>query len=147
MKQSPQEKHFLNLAGEYGVCSELAKRGITANLTFGNYKSADVIFFDINTKIVSTIEVKTTSSNRVVTGFFQKYTTPDTLHPDYWVIVQIQENLKSKYYVLSHNEMSRIQMERNNMKEWERINGVDNILIQSIEEFEDDWKKITVQEK
>ena len=37
------EKYFLNLAGEFAVCSELAKRNIQANLTLGNKKSVDLI--------------------------------------------------------------------------------------------------------
>lgn len=36
-----EEKYFLNIAGEFAVCSELAKRNIQANLTFGNKKAVD----------------------------------------------------------------------------------------------------------
>jgi hypothetical protein len=37
------EKYYLNLAGEYRVCSELLKWNIFATVTFGNMKGADVI--------------------------------------------------------------------------------------------------------
>ena len=48
MKQSTEEKHFLNLAGEYGVCSELAKRGIHSSLTYGKQKAANIIITDVD---------------------------------------------------------------------------------------------------
>ena len=38
-----EERYFLNIAGEFAVCSELAKRNIQANLTLGSKKSVDLI--------------------------------------------------------------------------------------------------------
>lgn len=142
MKQSQEEKHFLNLAGEYGVCAELAKRQIHSSLTYGNHKAADVIAINTDTKKVGVIEVKTTRSNRVVTGFFQKYITPKTQHPDFWVIVRIDEDNLSHFYILTHDEMSKIQMTSNKMTKWEAVNGVDNIHIDLIKEYKDGWGKI-----
>ena len=78
IKQTTDEKHYLNLAGEYGICSELAKRGIMANLIFGHHKAADVLVVNTNSKKAVIVEVKTTRSNRVVTSFFQKYKTTTT---------------------------------------------------------------------
>ena len=43
MKQTVEEKHFLNLSGEYLVCAELLKRNISASITYGNQKAADII--------------------------------------------------------------------------------------------------------
>lgn len=71
-KQS--EKYLVNLAGEYGVCAELSKRGIPCSLTYGNAKAADVIVFGMQErKTCYVVEVKTSKSTRFVTGFFQKY--------------------------------------------------------------------------
>ena len=143
MKQSQEEKHFLNLSGEFGVCAELAKRQIYASITYGNHKSADVIVINPQTNKALVIEVKTTKSNRIVTGFFQKYKMPETLHPDFWIIVHIDENYTSNYFILSHAEIASIQMSRNQMKEWMHIEkGVDNILLNSLTTYKNDWDKI-----
>lgn len=142
MKQKQEEKHFLNLSGEYGVCAELAKRQINSSLTYGNHKAADVMVINPETRKALVIEVKTTKSNRIVTGFFQKYKTPETQHPDFWVIVHIDKDNNSNYYVLTHVEMSKIQMTRNGMTEWNSVNGVDNILLEHIKTYKNDWEKI-----
>ena len=143
MKQKQLDKHFLNLTGEYGVCSELAKRGITANLTLGNFKAVDVLFADLANKKIWTIEVKTTSSNRVVTGFFQKYHSKEVFGPNFWIIVKVEKNLISRYFILTHVEMGDIQAQRNGMKSWGKVNGVDNILLNHINLYENKWKTIT----
>lgn len=142
MKQTQQEKHFLNLSGEYGVCAELSKRQIDSSLTYGNHKAADIMVVDSITKKALIIEVKTSKSNRIVTSFFQKYKTPETPHPDIWVIVHIDKENFSNYYILTHEEMSKVQMERNKMDKWQYVNGVDNILIENIKEYKDNWQKI-----
>ena len=142
MKQSSEEKHFLNLAGEFGVCAELFKRNIHANLTYGNHKATDIIV--IANKRSFTIEVKTSMTNRVVTSFFQKFHTLETPHPDFWVIVHIdKQSLKSVFYVLTHKEMSKEQMKRNGMTEWHKIaGGVDNVLLSQLEGYKDKWDTI-----
>lgn len=142
MKQKQEEKHFLNLSGEYGVCAELAKQQINSSLTYGNHKAADVMVISPETRKALVIEVKTTKSNKIVTGFFQKYKTPDTPHPDFWVVVQIDNDNYSSYYVLDHGEMAKIQMTRNGMTKWNYVKGVDNILLDQIKPFKNDWGKI-----
>ena len=142
MKQSPEEKHFLNLAGEFGVCAELFKRNIHANLTYGNHKATDIIV--ITNKQSFSIEVKTSMTNRIVTSFFQKFHTPEISHPDFWVIVHINaNNLQSEFYVLTHNEMAKEQMKRNGMTEWHKITGgVDNVLLSQLESYKNKWETI-----
>jgi len=144
MKQKNEEKHFLNLSGEYGVCAELNKRQVYSSLTYGKHKAADVLVINPEERKAFVIEVKTTKSNRVVTGFFQKYKTPETPHPDFWVIAHIDENYISNYYVLTHEEMSKIQMARNGMTKWGYVKGVDNILLEQVKKFHNDWNKIEV---
>jgi hypothetical protein len=39
MAKSSTEKYKLSMAGEYGVCAELSKRGFDASITFGNMKN------------------------------------------------------------------------------------------------------------
>ena len=142
MKQTQLEKHFLNLAGEYGVCAELAKYEILGSITYGMHKAADIIVVNPENKKSFVIEVKTTKSNKIVTGFFQKYKTKETIHPDFWVIVHIDNENKSFFYVLTHNEVASIQMKANGMKEWKEIIGVDNVKIEPFLEHENKWEKI-----
>ena len=143
MKQTQEEKHFLSLAGEFAVCSELLKRQVVASVTYGKHKATDVIIFDKNKKVL-TIEVKTSMQKRIVTGFFQKYTTKETAHPDFWVIVNInKDNLQNEFYVLTHNEMATEQMKRNRMTEWHEVKGgVDNVMLSQLESYKNKWDTI-----
>jgi len=140
--KNQEEKYNLNLAGEYAVSSELAKRNIQFNLTLGNKKAVDIIVLKEENKAI-TIEIKTTNKNRIVTGFFQKYKTPDVPHPDIWIFVIIDKLLVSRFFILTHKEVAKIQMKRNNMNKWQEIkNGVDNLVLSDIIDFENKWNKI-----
>ncbi len=136
-----EDKYFINLVGEYAVCSELAKRKIQANLTLGNKKAVDIIVLRDDNKAV-TIEVKTTKKNKIVTGFFQKYNSPESPHPQIWVLVSIDEQNKTRFFILTHQELASIQMKVNKMSNWKYVNGVDNIPIQQITDYENKWEKI-----
>lgn len=142
MANSATEKSFLSLTGEYAVCSELQKRGVQCSLTYGNQKATDVVVLNEETKTFRRIEVKTSRSNRFVTNFFQKYYDSRT-HPDYWVIVHIEDNNDTHFYIMTHKEMGDIQMVRNKMTEWHRVEkGCDNVVVNNIEMYKDDWNKI-----
>ncbi len=145
MAKSNRYKSQLCMAGEFGVCAELSKRGHDVSLTMGNYKAVDIFVFlhDSNETVAKRIEVKTSRSTRFVTGFFQKYYDKSlSNHPDYWVLVYIDPNNISHYYILTHEEMGNVQMARNKMTTWERINGCDNVLLKDIKAYEDLWNKI-----
>ena len=141
-----KNKQSLSLSGEYGVCSELHKRGVLASITYGNSKSADIIIVKADKAFV--VEVKTSMKQRIVTSFFQKYTTRDTTpRPDFWVIAHINEQtLLTDFYVLTHEEMASEQMKRNNMSEWEVSDGmkkgVCNILLPQLSEYKNRWDTI-----
>ena len=142
MATSSTIKQQLSMSGEYGVCSELCKRGLDVSLTMGNAKAID-IFVKGSNGTYKTIEVKTSRSKRFVTGFFQKYGDKSKLHPDYWVLVHIDKNNISHYYILTHDEMGQVQMARNGMTEWGPVEGgVDNVLLANVAAFEDQWHKI-----
>lgn len=136
------KKLQLGMAGEYSVCAELLKRGHNASITMGNAKAVDIIIFTSD-NTYRRIEVKTSRNKRFVTGFFQKYYDKTlALHPDFWVLVHLDEEFKSRYFILTHEEMGSVQMKRNEMDDWERIVGCDNVLLKDIEQFEDKWEKI-----
>lgn len=137
------EKYLTSLSGEYGVCSELAKRGILASITFGNLKSTDIIINSIQDSKLYSLEVKTSRKAKFVTGFFQKYYSKEIKGPDFWILTNVDKNLRSRYFILSHEEMANVQMQRNGMTAWRKINGVDNVLMNQVLEYEDSWEKIT----
>jgi len=150
--QTKPTKYHLNLAGEYRVCSELLKRGIFATVTFGNMKGADVIAVGSN-RNAAVVEVKTSRSQRFVTGFYQKYKTPKVEHPTFWVLYSVRLKLEpmiERFFVLTHEELAEAQARRNfpgKRLKWEEVarrvkQGVDNVLAQDLEEHEDAWDKI-----
>ncbi len=137
-----KKKYRLSMAGECGVCAELSKRGFDASITFGNAKATDVMIFQED-KSFKRIEVKTSRSTRFVTGFFQKYyNINQSPRPDFWIFVHIDEDNKSHYYILTHEEMGYVQMKRNKMEAWERIIGCDNVLLRDLEPFKEQWDKL-----
>ena len=142
MKTTSGDKQKLSMAGEYGVCAELSKRGFDVSITMGNSKAVD-IFVHLDDGSFKRIEVKTTRSNRFVTGFFQKYYDKSrNYHPDYWVLVFIDFENISHYYILSHEEMGRVQMEMNKMTEWKKVIGCDNVKRSMVTQYENAWGKI-----
>jgi predicted AAA+ superfamily ATPase len=67
MDESNQKrKYMLGLSGEFLVAGELLRREISAAVTYGNAKKADVIA--VNGKIALPIEVKTTQEQKWVVG-------------------------------------------------------------------------------
>lgn len=150
MRKTQDEKSCISAAGEYGVLSELNKRGIKCYMTIGNEKAIDIIVVkgDKNLKI----EVKTHQSKnkeihkgaRFVTSFFQKYYDSKRIHPDFWILVYIDGNYTSHYYIMSHKEMGDVQAKRNGVDKWptEKVIGCDNVLLDNIKEYENCWCKL-----
>lgn len=62
------QKYHLNLAGEFFVAAELQRRSISAAVTYGNAKNADVVAFSLDGQQAVVIEVKTTSERQWVVG-------------------------------------------------------------------------------
>lgn len=141
------DKYTLGMAGEYAVCSELLRRGIDASITMGNAKATDVVVFckTVNGNSYKKIEVKTTQTTKFVTNFFNKYYTPDLPHPDIWILVHIDRDLKARFFILTHEELASIQMERNNINIWQKSEGCDNVLLKDIEPYENMWDKILLE--
>ena len=54
-----------------------------------------------------------------MTGFYQKYQSPDDEHPDFWVLYSVQQNeeeFEESFFVLSHQEMAEAQAEKKTPK-------------------------------
>ncbi len=145
-------KHCLSLAGEYRVCAELLKRGISASVTYGNMKAVDILAVG-RKRIAAVVEVKASNSSRFVTKFYQNYKSrEDVDHPTFWALYSVVpsgEGFTERFFILSHQELADIQARRNkteNLPYEERAErackGVDNVLIQNVTEHEDKWAKI-----
>ena len=146
MAEKKEDKDLLAMCGEYAVASELCKNGFNASITYGNAKAVDICVFDNKTSTFKRIEVKTSRSKRFVTGFFQKYYLENSgkTHPDYWIIVHIDDNNQNHFYVLTHEEMAEAQMKRNGLTKWpvEKPKGVDNVGLDNISMHENRFDKI-----
>jgi len=142
MKQSNEDKNFLNMSGEYGVCSELQKRKIQCSITFGNQKAADILILKDNKYWV--VEVKTTRAKTVATNFFQNYhSRTQTPRPDFWIVVHIDNDTHvSDFYILTHEEMAHQQMIVNQMTEWTAIKGFDKVTISQLATYKNKWDTI-----
>lgn len=137
------EKYCLNIAGEFSVCAELAKRNLIPNITLGNYKSVDVIVNDPLHEKSALIEVKCTNKKRFVTGFFQKFKSQESKGPDFWILVDVSNINETRYFIFTHLEIARAQMLRNGMESWSQVKGgVDNLPLGDILKFENQWQKI-----
>lgn len=145
MAKNQYEKSLLSKAGEHAVCSELLKHHFDASITEGNCKATDIVIFDLKSDAhtFKTVEVKTSRNKTVVTNFFQKYGDITKQHPDYWVIVHIDENDINHYYIFTHQEIGNIQIIRNKMTGWYSApGGCDNIRIADIIDYENKWETI-----
>lgn len=57
-----EEKYHLSMAGEFFVAAQLQRLGVSASVTYGNAKSADVVAFAKDKDIAVIIEVKSSGS-------------------------------------------------------------------------------------
>jgi hypothetical protein len=169
MPRIPQ--YLLSLAGEYRVCSELNRRRVFATVTYGNRKSVDVYAISDRRERALKIEVKTSQQGNFVTKITQKFTNKavresrtkitmsdlvDDHAPDFWVLVQMQvdgnESFGDRFFVMTHHELCEEQLKRNDSyaekylakhgTRPDQSKGIDNLLIDDVEQFEDQWDKI-----
>jgi hypothetical protein len=91
---------MLSLSGEFLVAGELLRREISAAVTYGNAKKADVIA--VNGKIALPIEVKTTQEPKWVVG--GKVPEPND---SIWILVYLpRDDLQpAEFFVLKSLEL------------------------------------------
>jgi hypothetical protein len=53
------------------------------------------------------------------------------------IIVHFDKNNFTHFFVLTHQEMAEVQMKRNGMTEWRKVNGLNNVLLGSLKAFDD----------
>ncbi len=146
------QKYHLSLAGEFFVAAELQRREVSAAVTYGNAKSADVVAFSLSGEKAVVIEVKSTSQSKWVVGGF---TPPASPKP--WVFVYLPASYTESpsYYVVLQSELHDILMplhieynrrfkERHGVEYGDRP-GVVNFTRAQAEPFKDAWGKIVDQ--
>jgi len=152
MKMTQDEKHFLNLAGEFLVAGELNRRRIMCSVTYGFSKQADVIAMGMKSRRSVWIEVKTTHKMQFVLGskaLDKKYVSPDSL----WVLVHLPDDDEEppRYFVLSSAELHKraMRLHRQYNAKYRKKHGHDydkpgvpKISIKEIEDCESKWDEI-----
>jgi hypothetical protein len=146
------QKYHLSIAGEFYVAAELQRRGISAAVTYGNAKSADVVAFSISGEKTVVIEVKSTSQARWVVG---GKVPPPSSKP--WVFVHIPADAASapRYYIALQSELHDILApigveyrrkfrEKHGVEYGDRP-GVENLSLIQAQAFEGAWEKILRQ--
>lgn len=105
MRSSPAEKYHLGMSGEYFVAAQLQRLGVSASVTYGNAKSADVVAFIEGSDRVVVVEVKTTKQPEWT---FSGRISTKSEKP--WVFVQLPENSNEppKFFVLTQSELHAI---------------------------------------
>ena len=142
------EKYHLSLAGEFYVAAELQRRGISAAVTFGNAKKADVVAFSGGSHAVA-IEVKSTPGLRWVVGGSVPRASPDP-----WVFVRVPEAATEapSFYVLNQAQLfdilspvdvayRRSYLAKHGEEYGER-RGVVNLSRDAAEPYRDRWQTI-----
>lgn len=142
-------KYYLNLVGEYRIAAELLKREIFATITYGNQKGADIYAIGPNRR-AAVVEVKASNAGRFVTNFYQKYADEAKPHPDFWVLYSLTADGSEQFFILTHQELARVQAERNRPRQvmsgvdsaQAAARGVDNVLARDLAIYESRWDKI-----
>lgn len=146
------QKYHLSLAGEFFVAAELQRRGVTAAVTYGNAKSADVVAFSASGERAVVIEVKSTSQPKWVVG---GAVPPATVKP--WVFVYLPKDQTQApcYYVLTQSDLESIlgplnaeyrrKFKEKRGFEYGDRRGVENLTRKQAEPFLNAWEKIIDQ--
>ncbi len=146
-KQS--DKYHLSLAGEYFVAAELQRRCVSAAVTYGNAKKADVVAFNDSGDKVTVVEVKTTGQKQWVVGS----RTPET-SDKIWVFVHIPKEAAQSptYFVLTqteiHDILTPLDVEYNRKyrekhgEDYGDKPGICNLSLKQAEDHCEAWHKI-----
>jgi hypothetical protein len=155
-KQNGISKDLLSLAGEHRVASELCKLGLFATITPGKRKQTDLYAINDDSKIYVRIEVKSSQTNRFVTGISQRKIKVDYNPPHFWVLVLFERGTE-RFFVLTNGEIESLQERKNkpflarfrekNGKDFDLRVGVDNLSISDLNKIdhENRWDKIATE--
>lgn len=96
------KKYSLGMAGEMFVAAQLQRLGVTASVTYGNAKRADVVCIALDGLRAVVLEVKTSDKGRWPIG--QRVPAPST---QLWVFVHLPSarNDPPRYFIWTQEEM------------------------------------------
>lgn len=146
------EKHHLAMSGEYFVAAQLQRLGVSASVTYGNAKSADVVAFTGGSDRVVVVEVKTTWQPQWVVGG----RAPSKSEKP-WVFVYLPGNSEEspKFFVLTQFQLHDIlapleaayfeRYEEKHGKKYGDKPGVVNVSRRSLAAYENKREAIVVQ--
>lgn len=99
------ERYRLAMTGEFFVAAQLQRLGISATVTYGNAKRADVVAVNRETGRAVTIEVKSTNKSRWPVG--NRVPLPSQ-QP--WVFVHVPDDTAQapQFFILLQNELHEI---------------------------------------
>jgi len=146
------QKYHLSLAGEFYVAAELQRRGISAAVTYGNAKNADVIAFSLSGEKAVVVEVKSTSQSKWVVGG----TVPlPSSKPWVFVHMPTDQSASPAFFVLLQSELHEIlapeeadyfrKFKEKHGEEYGNRPGVVNLQRHQAEPFKNAWEKILGQ--
>lgn len=146
------QKYHLSLAGEFFVAAELQRHGISAAVTYGNAKSADVVAFSTSGEKAVVIEVKSTSQPQWVVGGKVPVSSAKP-----WVFVHIptDPDAPPNYFVAFQSELHDIlaPLDADYCRKFKEKHGVEygdrpgvvNFTSKQAEPFKNAWEKILGQ--
>lgn len=142
-------KYHLSLAGEFHVAAQLHRLGVSAAVTYGNAKNADVIAFNTLGDKVVVVEVKSTSKGEWVVGnrvpasaskpwVFVHLPTDPIEPPTYYVLLQTD-----LHQLLKEGELAYFaRYEKKHGESYGDRKGVFKLKRNQAEPFKSDWGKI-----
>lgn len=149
MAKTHTEKQFVQMAGEFGVVSELFRRNLQATLTYGNSKSADVFVLSPDCSRAVKVEVKSTivstgwivgkqalyPRQHIVWVFVYLPTTPDTVFSS----AQVAEIGKSapRHYIMTSAEVADLYKTKDDNK-----GNPIKFTIGDLQTFQNSWFKV-----
>jgi hypothetical protein len=146
------QKYHLSLAGEFYVAAELQRRGISAAVTYGNAKNADVVAFSMSGEKAVVVEVKSTSQAKWVVGGMVPVASAKP-----WVFVHmpIDPATPASFYIVLQSELHDIlapgeaeyyrKFKEKHGVEYGDRKGVVNFTSKQAEPFRNQWEKILGQ--
>lgn len=145
-----EAKYHLSMAGEFFVAAELQRRGVSAAVTYGNAKQADVVAFSATGDNAVAIEVKCTSQPKWVVG---NLLPTRSEKPWVFVYLPVDETEAPSYYVLLQSELHDIlapiveehalRFKEKNGKEFGNSLCVWSLTRIQGEPFKNGWKRVT----
>lgn len=144
------ERYRLAMAGEFFVAAQMQRLGISATVTYGNAKRADVIAVNRETGRAVTIEVKSTNKNRWPVG--NRVPIPSQ-QP--WAFVYVPDEMthSPEFYILLQSELHQLlapseaeylakYQAKHGRAYGDKTPGVAAVKLDQLAPFKDNWAAI-----